>query len=235
MISSSKNLLILSLILLFLTITTACSTKNTVQKPRLRYATKAQLENCVGDIDNNKETLIYHKLKKGETVFRLSKIYGSTVDEILNLNHIQDINDIPIGTTLLIRSTSGISKFSWPLNGQITSKFGRRKGRFHYGIDIAARKGTKIRSAARGVVILSGYKVDGFRGYGKLVVLQHNENTVSLYAHNNNNYVLQGNCVAEGEVIGEVGSTGRSTGPHLHFEIRKNKKAVDPYIFLKKE
>ncbi len=214
---------------------TGCSIKKTAKKPKLRYASKSQLKSCVNHTYNSREPLVRHKLKQGETVFRLSKIYGTTVDEIVNLNQIQDIEDIPIGTTLLIESSVNISNFLWPLSGKTTSRFGMRRGRPHNGIDIAARKGTKIRATSDGVVILSGNNVDGFRGYGKLIVLQHNEELISLYAHNNKNHVSYGECIKRNEIIGEVGSTGRSTGPHLHFEIRKNRKPVDPYIFLKQE
>lgn len=218
--------------MLTLIIATSCSYKKPEKRYKLRYATASQLSKCVRNIDNKSQEFIYHKLKEGETIFRLSKIYNSSIDEIIRLNRIEDINDIPIGTNLLIKNFSNISKLSWPLRGVISSGFGFRNGKFHHGIDIAAAKGTKIRSASDGVVILSGNNVDGFRGYGKLIILQHSEDLISLYAHNKENYTSVGKCVKEGEVIGEVGSTGKSTGPHLHFEIRRNSNSIDPNIFL---
>lgn len=212
----------------------SCGTKKTFKKPSLIYASRAKLEKCIGKI-NYEENLINHRLKKGETIFRLSKIYGTTVDEIIALNQIYDINDIPVGKILLINRSLNIPKFAWPAKGQLTSRYGNRNGKFHHGIDIAARKGAKIRSAADGVVILSGSNIEGFRGYGKLIVLQHNEDTISLYAHNSSNHVYNGDCVRKGELIGKVGSTGRSTGSHLHFEVRKKNRSIDPYIYLEQE
>ncbi|MGH7884710.1 MAG: peptidoglycan DD-metalloendopeptidase family protein [Thermodesulfobacteriota bacterium] len=200
---------------------------------KLRYASPSKLSECVRKKESNgKQKFINHKLAEGETVYRLSRIYNTSVEEIIILNNIQDINDIPAGTNILIENKSDIWKLSWPLKGIITSRFGKRNGKFHYGVDIAAKIGTKIRSASDGVVILSGSNIDGFGGYGKVIILQHSKNILSVYAHNNRNYVSEGLCVREGEVIGEVGSTGNSTGPHLHFEIRKNKEPIDPTLFL---
>lgn len=203
------------------------------RKPaRIKYATRDQLDNCVRKKQEKNSEFTYHTLVEGETVYRLSKIYDSSVTRIIELNRIADINDIPVGTVLLIESNASTKDFAWPLKGIITSVYGNRNGRFHYGIDIAARKGTAIRSTADGIVILSGKNVDGFGGYGNIIALQHSVDTVSIYAHNRKNYAREGECVKEGDTIGEVGSTGNSTGPHLHFEIRKNNTPINPYIYL---
>jgi len=122
------------------------------------------------------------------------------------------------------------SKYVWPVDGgRLTSGYGRRGRRMHKGIDIAAKPGTPIKAAAAGEVIYSDNKQ---RGYGNLVILQHADDSVTVYAHNRRNLVDEGETVRQGSVIAELGNTGRSTGPHLHFELRLKGKAVDPLIHL---
>lgn len=218
--------------MLFLITASSCAIKKAERTGGIKYATRAQLDNCIRKKPENNPEFTYHTLAEGETVYRLSRIYNTSVAKIIELNQIVDINDIPTGSVLLIENNINSRTFSWPLKGIITSNYGKRKRGFHYGIDIAARKGTPIRSAADGIVILSGNNVDGFGGYGKIIALQHSIDTFSVYAHNNRNYVEVGECVAEGKTIGEVGSTGNATGPHLHFEIRKNETPVNPNFYL---
>lgn len=119
--------------------------------------------------------------------------------------------------------------FIWPLKGIITSGFGFRSKSRHDGIDISAPKETKIASSASGKVIFSGW---GPTGYGKIVIIKHSKKYVTVYAHNHKNFVKTGRSVGKGEKIASVGSTGRATGPHLHFELRVNKIPVDPLPFL---
>jgi murein DD-endopeptidase MepM/ murein hydrolase activator NlpD len=120
------------------------------------------------------------------------------------------------------------SGFIWPVDGPITSSFGLRWGRLHAGIDIGVGFGTPIRAAAAGTVIHSGW----LGGYGNLVVVDHGGGLSTAYAHQQQIYVGYGQQVGQGEVLGEVGSTGNSTGPHLHFEVRVNGSAVDPLGYL---
>lgn len=123
----------------------------------------------------------------------------------------------------------------WPTHGRLTSKFGMRqnplgRGRqFHYGIDIANSSGTNIVASAKGIVIFSGYK----RGYGRTVILDHENGYKTLYAHNSKVLVSVGDRVEKGQLIAKMGSTGRSTGSHLHFEIHENDKPIDPLTILK--
>jgi murein DD-endopeptidase MepM/ murein hydrolase activator NlpD len=119
-----------------------------------------------------------------------------------------------------------------PVEGKISSPFGRRSLGFHPGIDIPAPIGTPIRAAADGLVIVSAGTLDGYSGYGKIVIIEHGDGIKTLYAHNKKNLVRPGACVSAGEVIAEVGSSGNATGPHLHFEIRKDGKPVDPLKYL---
>jgi murein DD-endopeptidase MepM/ murein hydrolase activator NlpD len=120
--------------------------------------------------------------------------------------------------------------FKWPVPGskRISSFFGPRHGRHHDGIDIAAKTGTSIIASASGTIKHSGR----MRGYGNVVVIRHPNGYHTVYAHNSKNIAKKGQKVSQGEVIAKVGSTGRSTGPHLHFEIRKNNKVSNPDKYL---
>ena len=116
----------------------------------------------------------------------------------------------------------------WPVLGPVTSPFGWRWGRMHEGIDIAAAEGTQIRAAASGTVIYAGW----LGGYGNLVVIDHGGGIATAYGHQSGIAAGNGAYVAQGQVIGYVGSTGHSTGPHLHFEVRVNGVPVDPLGYL---
>ncbi|OGC03517.1 hypothetical protein A2276_01220 [candidate division WOR-1 bacterium RIFOXYA12_FULL_43_27] len=128
----------------------------------------------------------------------------------------------------------GTGSIDWPLRGRITSRFGYRRhplwgGRnMHTGLDIAAPSGTPIKAADGGEVILSKW----WDGYGKAVVINHGKNIQTVYGHMSRIYAQEGTSVAKGQVIGLVGSTGYSTGPHLHFEVRENGKPKNPMNYL---
>jgi murein DD-endopeptidase MepM/ murein hydrolase activator NlpD len=125
-------------------------------------------------------------------------------------------------------SGSSSSGLIWPVNGVLTSGFGPRWGRMHEGIDIGASSGTPIRAAAAGRIIYAGYNSGG---YGNLTIIDHGNGLSTAYAHQSAIYV-SGGSVSQGTVIGAVGSTGSSTGPHLHFEVRVNGSPVDPLGYL---
>jgi len=116
----------------------------------------------------------------------------------------------------------------WPVNAPITSPFGWRWGRMHTGIDLGATYGTPIAAAASGSVIYAGW----LGGYGNLTVIDHGGGLATAYGHQSSIAVSVGEQVAQGQTIGNVGSTGHSTGPHLHFEVRVNGQAVDPLGYL---
>jgi murein DD-endopeptidase MepM/ murein hydrolase activator NlpD len=120
------------------------------------------------------------------------------------------------------------SGFIWPVSGPVTSGFGWRWGRMHEGIDIAAPTGTPIAAAAAGTVIVAGW----MGGYGNLTVIDHGGGISTAYAHQSALAAGAGQGVAQGQVIGYVGSTGHSTGPHLHFEVRTGGSATDPLGYL---
>jgi murein DD-endopeptidase MepM/ murein hydrolase activator NlpD len=118
--------------------------------------------------------------------------------------------------------------FAWPVDGFVTSSFGRRRSGWHRGIDIKAESGTPVRAAAAGVVVMSGV---GPR-YGRVIKVEHDEGFVTVYAHNAQNLVEAGDHVAAGETIATVGRTGRATTPHLHFEIRHQGRNYNPLYLL---
>lgn len=121
--------------------------------------------------------------------------------------------------------------YMWPVDGgKIVSFYGWRSSkRFHDGIDISAESGTKVFAAKSGEVIYSSNKI---RGYGNMVVVRHNGGFSTVYAHNKTNLVNKGDVVQQGDVIAYVGSTGHSSGPHSHFEVRKGKYSADPLKYL---
>ncbi len=134
------------------------------------------------------------------------------------------------GETSPSRTLDTNLEFSWPAAGKLTSKFGRRWGRMHKGIDIAGPTGTPIHAAADGIVIKAGWSSGG---YGNLVEIRHADGTTTRYGHNSRLSVAIGQTIRQGQQVAEMGSTGRSTGSHLHFEIRPGGAgAVNPIAHL---
>jgi murein DD-endopeptidase MepM/ murein hydrolase activator NlpD len=116
-----------------------------------------------------------------------------------------------------------------PTRGTMTSRFGTRWGRRHTGIDIASKIGTPIKAAQGGKVVFSGWKGN----YGKLVMLDHGNGYKTYYGHCSSLLVKKGDIVKRGQLIAKVGNTGRSTGPHVHFEVRKNNVPLNPLKYVK--
>ncbi|MGK7920100.1 MAG: peptidoglycan DD-metalloendopeptidase family protein [Trichodesmium sp.] len=156
-------------------------------------------------------------------------------DEILNNPSIgkmvsPDLPPLGQADTYLPGGSMQFTGYTWPAKGIFTSGYGWRWGRMHRGIDIAAPTGTPIVAAAPGVVTYADWNSGG---YGNLVEIKHPNGGLTIYAHNSQILVRKGQKVAQGELIAKMGSTGRSTGPHLHFEIHpKGNGAVDPMAYL---
>ncbi|MBU1146219.1 peptidoglycan DD-metalloendopeptidase family protein [Patescibacteria group bacterium] len=197
---------------------------------------------------------VLHKVKSGDTVDKIAKYYSSESEKILSFNALPDASDIKIGEYLVVpdgkvpppapipqstiasRNTVNIpsssivptgGKLLWP-NGcsRISQYFGWR----HTGVDIACPAGTSIRAADDGVVTRVQYINTG---YGHNVMIDHGGGVVTLYGHMTKIYVEPGETVKRGQEIGLEGSTGRSTGPHLHFEVRINGKFYNPLNYIK--
>ena len=128
-------------------------------------------------------------------------------------------------TDLPIRS----GDFIWPLKKlNVSSRFGKRRGRLHAGIDLRAPRGTPIYASADGKVVYSGYS----GAYGRMVVIDHGRGIETAYAHNSRNLVAAGQRVRRGQVIGNVGRTGNATGNHVHFEFRRYGRPLNPVNHL---
>jgi murein DD-endopeptidase MepM/ murein hydrolase activator NlpD len=128
----------------------------------------------------------------------------------------------------------GTGKYIWPVHGRIAQNFGwrmhpiLRKREYHTGLDIAAEYGTPIMAADSGIVIFAGFN----GGYGKMLLIDHGSGFSTLYGHTSVLLVDKGQTVVKGQIVAKIGTTGLSTGPHLHFEIRKNGTPVNPLDYL---
>ncbi len=194
---------------------------------------------------------VLHQVRERETLFSICKAYHANMQEVAEINGITDADQLIAGQKVFIPDVEKTvpearpakpeekkvaikqwtGQFIWPVEGVITSKFGIRNERRHDGIDIAAPEGTDIRAAADGKVLYSG---DQQTGYGNLIIIRHANEMITVYAHNQKNLVAENDQVKRGQSIGKVGQTGRATGPHLHFEIRKRTKPRNPLFFLPK-
>ena len=203
-----------------------------------------------------KQKGVYHVVERHQTLYRICKTYKADIREVASINGIADHGRIQAGQRIFIPGASRVLKveivlddvveerdedeaskgaygrvsLSWPVHGKWVDFFEGEENRKHQGIDIASPAGTPIKAAGAGKVIYSGNKI---RGYGNLIILRHSEDTVTVYAHNQVNLVDEGTVVDKGQVIGRVGQTGNASGPHLHFEVRRGNRAVDPLPFLK--
>ncbi len=197
---------------------------------------------------------VYHVVERHQTLYRICKTYGVDMNEVASLNGLADPGKIQAGQRIFIPGAkqvlkvgiyvedvaresfdkekgkpSGMLNFMWPVEGPCAESFEETERRKHLGIDITSPLGTLIRASGPGVVLYSG---NAIRGYGNVIILRHSEEFVTVYAHNQSNFVEEGMRVEKAQVIGKVGQTGRASGPHLHFEIRKNNKAIDPVPLL---
>ena len=188
----------------------------------------------------------WYRVRRGDCLSRIAQKAGVRVKTLAKANRIK-INAmlkykaylfIPVSESYLNKKAEKITfnlkcgDFMWPLYGRITSSFGLRqwgwRKKFHKGIDIAAPPGTKVVSVRKGEVTFAGRK--GYYGY--VVIIKHSKKFETRYAHLRKVIVKKGEEVEQGQIIGLVGKTGRSTGYHLHFEIRINNYPVDPKDYL---
>ena len=215
------------------------------------------------DILSTNQRGVYHTVQKGQTLHFIARAYNVNLDRLKRINGVYDPNRLQIGTRLWIPGArqvlnidSNINKQAlaknkkkrkralnngikaikafliWPVKGQLTSRFGNRSGRHHDGIDIGARRGTSIVAAAEGKVMFAGW---GPTGYGLMIIIKHKNDLTTVYAHNSHIHVHKNQMVKKGQKIASVGSTGRSTGPHLHFEVRNDSLPMNPLNYLPKK
>jgi len=230
---------------------------------------------------------VRHRVAPGETVFRIARSYGVTVDDLKAANGIKDPRSLSVGQELLIptvppeepeaphpepelapvpegggapRVVAGRDELpprprprppgrqtgsrtggratrpepatkgmlDWPFRGVLYGRFGKKGKEPHDGIDLAAPAGTPVQTAQEGTVLYAGEQ----KGYGLIVIVQHPNGIITLYAHNRDLRVKTGQTVRRSQVIATVGESGRTSGPHLHFEVRVDGKPVDPSDYL---
>lgn len=181
---------------------------------------------------------LLHTVEAEDTLWRISSLYGVAVGQIVGANHKTD-ELLSIGEKIFVpggryraaesSSRAGNTRFAWPAAGELSSPFGYRWGRVHTGIDIANDIDTPIAAARGGRVAFTGWQ----GGYGYTIVIEHSNEYSTLYGHLDSFAVSPGQYIQAGQVIGYMGDTGNSTGPHLHFEVRLGGVPVNPMLYLK--
>jgi murein DD-endopeptidase MepM/ murein hydrolase activator NlpD len=189
---------------------------------------------------------VIHTTGTGDSLWSIANAYHVEIAAILQANG-KSNEDLSLGEDLFIpggkkpkeeervlaRADTSVSRgssnrFSWPTQGELTSPFGHRWGRNHDGIDLANDVGTPVRAARSGRVSYSGWS----SGYGRVVMIEHDQGYTTVYGHLSESFVAEGQYVKVGQSIAAMGNTGYSTGPHLHFEVRKNGTPINPYNVL---
>jgi murein DD-endopeptidase MepM/ murein hydrolase activator NlpD len=191
---------------------------------------------------------VTHLVKSGETLWRIARAYQVSADDLAIANHLSSAAKLTVGQELFIPGAkaavevpasdalppesrparAGPAPLLWPVVGVLYARFGPRGETRHDGIDIAAPAGTEVHAAADGDVVFAGEQ----KGYGFVVVLQHEGRLISLYAHNQSVLVKDGAHVKAGDPVARVGEALKTSGPHIHFEVRLDGQPKDPLAYL---
>jgi len=197
-----------------------------------------------------REPEMTYTIKAGDTLWDIAKFYQIELDFLIKYNQVLRPSRLQIGEIIKIPvdymereepvrlaaketiriASRGSDSFILPVTGVISCPYGWRKSGFHHGTDIAAATGTPIFAVKQGTVLFSGWRPI----YGYTVMIDHGNNIKTLYGHASKLLVKAGQTVRKGQIIAKVGSTGRTTGPHVHFEVYVNGKTVDPVRYLPK-
>jgi len=182
---------------------------------------------------------IYHRVERGQTLWRISKIYSADLDEIVRINRIPDATSIESGQLIFIPSVqrkqyfpvqSSAEDFSWPLRGRVITSFGQTfNDMINKGINIQRVRSDDVIASRSGKVIFYDTDLDNF---GKTVIIEHSDGFSTVYARNSEVFVKIGDYVQRGTVIAKVGSSNRDKNTYLHFEIRKGYIPQNPYFYL---
>lgn len=211
-----------------------CATTDNSQKKGRYASAPAPAPQTKHKQAEQKEAVYF--VRAGDTLSAIGRRFGVTSSQIQYRNGIADPRNLKIGARLLIPNKNqrvrevfaSKARFIWPLkNLDVSSEFGTRNNR-HKGIDLRAPKGTAIFASADGVVLFAGRK----SGYGKVIILKHANNMQTLYAHNEKNLVSEGLRIRQGEKIATVGRTGNASGNHVHFEIVRGRKRLNPRDYV---
>ncbi len=182
---------------------------------------------------------VYHRVEAGQTLWRISKIYGVDIDDILRSNNISEGAAIEIGRLLLIPNRliqqnvpvnlSG-DDFIWPLKGRVISGFGASyRNIMNKGLNIQGQPGADILAVRSGKVV---FYAEDFGNFGKTIIIDHGDGLRSVYTRASDIFVRPGDNVQRGSVVGRVGSGGRDKNSYLHFEIRKGALPENPLFYL---
>jgi murein DD-endopeptidase MepM/ murein hydrolase activator NlpD len=190
----------------------------TQQTRAVRNQLVAREDALAGTRSERRETLASVQKEKAEYLHEVEALAAVSASLASRIQSSQSSSQV-------VPSSSGLI---WPVSGPVTSGYGWRWGRMHEGIDIAVPTGTPVSAAASGRVIYAGW----MGGYGNLVVIDHGAGLATAYGHNSSIAAGSGSSVSQGQTIAYAGSTGHSTGPHVHFEVRVNGSAVDPLGYL---
>lgn len=182
---------------------------------------------------------VYHKVRKGETIWRIAQAYRVSMEDIIKINKIPNVANVEENQLLFIPGAESVkqiplteadlnkNEFAWPLKGKVISYFGERRGtESNKGIGIQANFGDTVRAAREGWVVLADY----LNGYADTVIIDHKDGYYSVYANNAVLLVKVGDFVAKGAPLAQVGKRGNLTA--LHFEIRKRFSADNPLYYL---
>lgn len=191
-----------------------------------------------------------HTVRPGQTLWGIAREHGVSVEALIRANRLAPNARLRVGQHLSLPLSEVVegaqeppsladivlepppptpsAHFIRPVPGPVASPFGPRGVAWHGGVDLRAERGAPIRAAAAGMVITSGWE----RAYGHVVKIWHPNDLMTVYAHNLENWAKVGDWVEQGQVIATVGSTGRATAPHLHFEIRLNGRKYNPAFWL---
>ena len=180
---------------------------------------------------------IMYRIGPGDSFSNLVSKYDLDKEEVMQANNIRNSDQLSQGQNIILPGAKPEfgyqdrlnQMFIRPVQGRISSPFGPRWGSHHDGKDYAVPIGTPVKAAGGGRVVYVGWS----SGYGNTVIIQHQQGMRTLYAHLNSFNVSSGQRVNRGQVIARSGNTGRSTGPHLHFEVRVNGRPVDPAGYLR--
>lgn len=186
-----------------------------------------------------------HIISAGDTLWDIAYKYDISLRELSRINPGINPKSLKIGEKVAVPDSASVSvaalqpsrsyigysslMMAWPVNGSITSAYGWRASGFHHGIDIAGDIGDPIKAAAAGKVSFAGSRAV----YGKMVMIEHPDGKESVYAHCQKIMVDNGDYVVKGQTIATIGMTGRTTGPHVHFEVKIDGEADNPLKYLR--
>lgn len=219
----ATNYCIVAIITLYLLTFSGCATAP--------YVTPTITQNIPGT---------YHRVERGQTLWRISKLYNIDLDEIVNINHVSDATNIEVGQLVFIPyrnktqystyKTSVQDDFIWPLKGKVIASFGQTSNNMiNKGINIQPYKTQDVLAAGSGKVV---FYSDNFGGFGKTIIIDHGNGFSTVYARNSQVFVKAGDFVQRGGLIAKVGSAGRDKNAYLHFQIRKGYIPQNPYFYL---